>query len=541
MSYKSRFIYIDDNGDLQEGMSGGIFITDIQPASGGIVQNTYKNNIIGKNIIELCKSDDNSIIVTVEWDGVAYDWNGTVTINGVSITNGQLISANSRRFVGSATIQVDSNITEIIALHEFGATSKCVFEFQGNGPIITDVRYVNGYPGTQTEVKENDVFDLEITFDPNSSVPSIIDIIDYGSMKSSTHNNIVLDNNHKVVITGIIDSTSDNVQLLPARVRSRNSFGTPGNYKNTDDNGNNEGINLIKCNDRMPSFVDNGTTFPVNQLAFKGNENGSKDVTVAYFTTVVYSSPTGEFTISNPNTYESSKSITCTNPGVYNDNLTNFSITAHRAENDTYATFNTNIEVADIAPIITLTQPYVRLRSSSSGINYTITAISNQNISNNIQMDVNIPVSGTWQGISWNGSSKIKTRDIRITDNDQKGEGDWSFITTPTNNAGIPAQISGKERVGGFVARTITIPAWPNREGNIGTVVVDTNKLICENLSKGGTAPNGGTIFTYKNNTANEENKYTITGSMDTWYNCDQNNAVSNTSGTAKVILEESV
>jgi len=82
--------------------------------------------------------------------------------------------------------------------------------------------------------------------------------------------------------------------------------------------------------------------------------------------------------------------------------------------------------------------------------------------------------------------------------------------------------------------------------------VVDTSKLICENLSKGGGGPNGGTVFAFDSSPGtgapdDEVDKFCITDAVpgvdddnQYWYNKDQANAISNTSGTAQVLLTES-
>jgi hypothetical protein len=198
------------------------------------------------------------------------------------------------------------------------------------------------------------------------------------------------------------------------------------------------------------------------------------------------------------------------------------------------------IEVADQAPTVIVTQAVSRLRSSPLGVSYPITATSNQKLATLPVFSVGIPVSGTWAGSAWIGGEKIKTRNIIINDSDLKGTGNWFWDSaTPTNKAGIPANIQGTETVGGFLERVLTIAAWPNREAAIGTLVTDTSKLVCENLSKGGGGPYGGTMFIYQFGLANALDHYSIINT-DTWYNCDQPNAVSNTTGTAQVILSES-
>ena len=72
----------------------------------------------------------------------------------------------------------------------------------------------------------------------------------------------------------------------------------------------------------------------------------------------------------------------------------------------------------------------------------------------------------------------------------------------------------------GFSSRTIS--ASPNSLGaglaDIGTSVSNPNSISFENISEGGTAPNGGTIYTYKSyadgfqlsNAIDENNNFTV-------------------------------
>jgi len=522
---------------------GQLFATDITGA--GIVSDKeYATGTVPvEAVIVKATTDNDSVTIHFMAEG-GLNYSPVVTVDNIECTNLEQFPEDRRLFFGSVTVNVTE--TRTVALgSSTGSTGSVLIERAAGGPTILSVNFVGGYPGSQTEVKEGDSFEIEVHFDPAGSVPSVIRLITYGACLGAVYDiaSTELDwlDTHKATITGIIQATGSTAVLLGCRVSSNNAFGTASNTIDSDVSGSVDGFNVVLCNDLIPTFDDNSTTYPAGQNAFKGNESGVQNTTVHNYTSVVYSSPTGEFNVPNGGVYEQEKPIECTSPGSYNDASTNFRIVAQRAQNDTQSTFNKNIEVADIAPVITVTQPQSRLRSSVAGRNYTITASSNQNLSSTPALSIGITVSGTWQGSGWSGGLKVKTRDILIEDSGSKGTGDWFFDgAVPTNRAGIPASITGQENVGGFLERVLTIAAWPNRQALIGTVVTDPSKVVCENLSKGGEAPNGGTIFTYQPTTDNLENRFTIL-TNDTWYNCDQANAVSNTSGTAQVIISEIV
>jgi hypothetical protein len=191
------------------------------------------------------------------------------------------------------------------------------------GPEITNVKFVNGYPGTQTEVKNNDTFDIEIDFNPSGTEPVNAHIQDYGACKAQTislaGSGLNWGTVHTATITVTIDYTGTTVQALPCRLNAENSLGTIGNTANTNDGGGTiDGTDLVNCNDVVPTFIDNGTSYPASQAAFKGTESGSQSTTVNDYSSVVYSSPNGDFTIADTTIYALNKTITCTNPGNYN-------------------------------------------------------------------------------------------------------------------------------------------------------------------------------------------------------------------------------
>jgi len=478
-TYKARFLYVDDNGDYTEGMDGGIFITDAAPGGSGIVRMDYKSGVIGKQLPELIKSDDSTIIVTVEWDGIAYDWNGTVVINGVTVTNGQPISSDSRRFVGSATIPVDATTSGIVAMHNQGTIAEVPFQYQGAGPVITNVEFVNGYPGSQTEVKANDTFDLEVTFDPNSPTPVSIEVADFGAMKYSIHNNITPDANHKVVITGTVDNTSNSVQSLPGRVRAKNDFGTFGAYRDTNaTGGTTDGVHLIKCNDLHPTVIFGTITYSSGFDALKNTETATIAMTTSDLNTIAYSSPTNELTITDPNLDESTKTVT-RQSGDYNVSNANVKAIAIRTANNAQTTATTTVYIAHVLPTVWITENSARFQHDPNGKDYTVTIHSNQWLRA-------VPTLSAPEGSlgSFSGSTpgSVFNATITIDDNDTNGTYNWQSLSAQ-NLAGLTQNTidtSGSNDdtyvIGGFVERDIYFDPQAIKMP-LGTYVSDTSKL----------------------------------------------------------------
>jgi hypothetical protein len=517
------------------GVSGEIKITDITPtASGNVHSKTYQDPP-NDTILQTCISSTLDITVSLECIFPL------VSVNGVDAT----LTPSGALYVGDVDVSLTGTGSVVAASTtpdgKLGAVDTALVTIQ-LGPEILTLSFTGGYPGSQTELKAGDTFQITGTTDVNSTG---VRIQDFGACQLSTP---TFASSTNFTVTGVIANRGTTPQALAARLQAKDAGGSFGTARDTDElGGTTDGVDLVTLNNIAPSFVDGGTTFPGGQTAFKGTEAGSQDTTVNNFDSVVYSSPNGNFTPALTTTYEQIKSITCTNPGNYNDSVVNFRIVASRVANDSSNTFNKVIEVADIAALVTVTQPQARLRSGgnvgTSAQNYVITATSNQNLPS--APDIAIPVDGTWQGGGFAGGPKVWTRTIQIHDDDTKGSSAWTFVSPPNNGAGTASNITGTQNVGGFVFRTMTIAAWTNREGSIGTQVVDTAKLECTNLSKGSS---GSLNYTYSAGVADVVDEFTITqptgvfnATGNLFYNKDLANAVSNSLGTQTVEIEEVV
>jgi len=461
---------------------GKVFVVDVTNDGDGLVGNFLyvPNTVPVDQVVSEATTDDDTVEIHFMAEG-GINYSPTVTVDGILCTNLQQYPGDQRLFFGSVSVNVPVTRDVPLVSSTAGVTSVLINRAPA-GPEILDVIFINGYPGVQTEVKENDTFDIQIDFEPTGTEPTDVFIQDFGACKAQTislaGSGLNWGTVHTAVVTVTIDYTSLLVQALPCQLNARNALGTIGNTMQTDHGGTTvDGTNLVNCNDVTPMFIDNGTTFPATQLAFKNTEVGSQDTTVNNFDTLTYSSPHGDFTISNVNTYLQDKPITCTHPGDYNDSAVNFQIDAHRIANDTNGTFTKIIEVADIAPIVIMTQPIARLQTgpAAPGVDYTITGTSNQNLFGLI--DVAIPVSGTWQGASFLGGMKIFTRDIKLLDSDVAGTAPWTWVTIPTNRANLNASIQGNEVVGGFIQRSISLDPFAT-EALLYAEVSDPTKLV---------------------------------------------------------------
>ncbi len=543
-----RIITIETTVDRQ----GWIYITDLDGQGAGIVSDKIYQDA-GNTVIQSGTSDTQDLEIDVK---ASYPLIEIATMSGTTEFNVQSYTlpraGDGSHYTGTVDYTMVSDApydikAEVTTPNDndpdcgVGACDNVVVEVDTPPELLT-LFFTGGYPGSQTQLKAGDTYQISGTTDKPANAIRISNL-DAGISQTLTFTEGV-----SFTVTMTIADRGTSTQALPAHGEARNSSGGFGSVRTTDELGGSvDGTDLVNLNNTYPSFVDNGTTFPASQTAFKGVEVGSQSTTVNNGDTAAYTSPHGDFTITAPGTLATVKTITCTNPGDYNDSATNFRIVANRAANDADSTFNKQIEVADVAPTLTVTQPQTRLRADSPAVSYVITATADQNIA--AAPDVGIPVSGNWLGGAFVGGAKVWTRSIEIEDGDATGISAWTLIGNITNNAGTTStSISGDENVGGFVSRQLVVAAWPVRQTEIGHSVADTGKLLCENLSKGGAGSNGGTDFSYVNSLTNTLDSFAITSPSgvlnttgDLWYNLDLANAVSNTTGTAIIILEETV
>ena len=450
-------IYVDVTsiGGGGTGSSGQIFITDVTGA--GIVSGKlYVPDTVPANrvLTEASTDADSCTIYFIAEGGLNYS--PLVTLNEIPCANLTEVAGDLRLFTGSFNVAVSVTTTYSL-VSSAGGSAAVTLNRAAVGPAVLSC-LIGALPGVQTTAKAGDSISVTGTVEPEATE---VRLVAFGAFDATGW---VACPGGVFTIPGIVSGATG---LQNARVQARNAFGTLG--------GTFDSSNQITLDQTIPQFTFNSITYPIGQLAFKGVEAGSVDVTVSDYTSLLYSSPHGDFIVASTAVYEQNKAITCTNPGDYNDSSTNYSIVAQKASNGSTNTYNLTVEVADIAPSVVVTQPNARLRSSALGVDYTITATSNQNLSG--APVLTIPVSGTWQGGGFVGGAKVWTRTIRIADADTNGTGAWTFSSVPVNNAGLSASISGNEVVGGFVSRNIALPAFANN-CNLGTQVAITAKLV---------------------------------------------------------------
>lgn len=479
------------------GGSGWVIIADATPNSGGTVTSKVFQNPPDNSVIQSFVSSDGEIDLLIRSGTPVVSLNG-----GGDITLSPAADGGHYQDLvpHSAGASGDIIVTAKTPDGDGGATDTTSLTLD-LPPNISAGIFTGGKPGIQTELKQGDLVQFQVTADKafNNVVVS-----DFGAAEADS---VAVASGLSATITLTVADRGTTPQALAARISVLDTVtGAPSATFDSDTPGTVEDVNVVTLNNLAPSFVDNGTTFPATQNAFSGTQTGSQDTTVNNADSAAYTSPHGDFTITLPNTLAAVKALTCTNPGDYNDSSTNFRIVATRDANDASTTFDKTIEVADIAPVVTTTQPATRLRSGgndgTSVQSHVITATSNQNLA--VAPGLTVPVGGTFQGGGFVGGPKVWTRTIDISDDDAKGIAAWAFSSTPTNNANTPASITGSQNNGGFVSRTLVVPAFA------ATVVLNTEVVDFAKLQAGNFSPGGPSSKQSIGTTADTTNGYTI-------------------------------
>lgn len=525
------------SGAFLTDVNGGIFIYDIYPTdSGNVSEKVYSTDGYS---LESCLTSVPELRVLVKATTGHTNYKPILIVNNENVTN--LIETSGQMMWSGYVDIIVSGTQTIYASHEDNATDECLITYQP-APIVQFARFTGGYPGSQSELKEGDTFLFYV--EANNEF-NAVEIQDTGAFQYSLET--LGSSVTNAFVTGIIADRGDIVSDYYGFVKLRDSYGSFGPQFDTSSSGVVDGVSTVKLNNIYPTITFSNIDYPGTQEAIKDSESATGTMTISDINSIYYSSPTSQISITNPSLNETEKIFTRI-AGDYNISITNVIASGHRIGNDTFTISSGIVKIANIDAQLQVTEESSRLKSGgnqgTSAQNHVITITSDQQLYESPTLTA---PTGVWQSSGFVGGPTIYTRSIQIHDNDEKGIYTWGVISGVNLAHKITSGITGNDtyELGGFAFRTLTVPAWPNRETSIGTRVSDSGKLECTNLSKGDT---GSLNFSYKSNTDNLIDFYTITDPTivanptgNIWYNCDLANAVSNTGGTMQIELEETI
>tara|TARA_B100000989_G_scaffold298809_1_gene290012 strand:+ start:378 stop:2993 length:2616 start_codon:yes stop_codon:yes gene_type:complete len=384
--------------------------------------------------------------------------------------------------------------------------------------------------GTQ-EVKAGDTINSEIVVDGKGvSINNIsISVQNEGVSKgtqtsfSSTYSKTTLsDGTYKftvpISVFGSIGSSNRDGDQA-ASFKARNNFGTQSDKFTTTD--------TAKLNNgSAPSVSISSITYPASQQAIKDTESATVLNTLNNYDSVIYASPNNQLTISNPNTFESNKSVDYLNGGynVKNDGgQNNIKISATKTSNGITIEDQDVVNIANTPLSLSINNLASKLISSPAGNSDQFSMSSNQLMLTAPSLSTSSAQTNPSQLTINSSGTGRNSNSFTIVAKDVDTKGTFSWQVSAFNLANIETtSISTRPtyKLEGFSSRTIS--ASPNSLGaglaDIGTTVSNPTNVSLENISEGGTAPNGGTIYTYKSyadgfqlsNAIDENNNFTV-------------------------------
>lgn len=514
-------------------VTGGLFFTNMAPTSTGIVgSKVYAAGTVPANkVITEATTDTDNVTVTLFAEGGSAFYSPTVTIETNPPQAGGVITAtltedpsDKRAFVATANLTGITADTVITARSSTNAVTTATIHRAVAGP---DVNYITigALPGTQTEAKAGDVITISGRV-PNDA--TYVEIIAGGAAASLVSLTVGAADSFGTGYKDISGSftVSGLTGLQGITARARNALGTFGN--------NVASTNKITLNQTYPTIGARTVTYPATQSALKGSETATVAATITNADTVVYTT-SADLSVTASTTYAATKTVTRVG-GTYVYGVNNYTITATKASNGAVSSATAQIAIADAAPTaaITISGSPVRLRSSATGQDYTITVTANERLNTAPNITAS---SGTWQG-AWAGSGTTWTRTLRIVDSDPKGAQTFTAsLTNIANVVGTTITAGSAYNVGGFPTRTITFNAF-ERFHAIGTTVEDITKVTA--------AYTGATTLTRYTDNGDHFQGFTIVNAQGEYdpkggylFISDSAFAGSNTTGTLQLDITE--
>lgn len=395
-------------------------------------------------------------------------------VKNITVTNTTPPSATFTTTVDTASLGLTNLKLKVSAKNAFGSQGPVHESVQTisakQGPTIQGLS-IGSYPGAQTELKDGDLIDVTVEFDTNNV--SGLEFDGHGGQYSTTTTNL---SSTVQMIVGTDDLSPVDVSLKVKAKSSHNKFGDWFVSSET-----------IKVCNQYPTYTGWEVIYPENQLALKQNETADVSLTIenqGNSPIYSYTAPGSQISVPATSEYSVNKTVTCTNPEIYNITTDNFQVTTTRTENNATSTYSNVVLVADQQPTITVSHNAgARMRSGGNqGTDpqqYTVTITSDQSLKS---FEMQPGGGGVFTSSNWVGSSNNTTwtmNSIEIHDDDIKGDHTWTAIecVNLSNMTKQTVDAGSTYTLGGFVQRTIVVSRL-SRYATLGTRVSNPTKLV---------------------------------------------------------------
>lgn len=503
------------------------------------------------------------------------NWSDLTDTIDYSTLNGNISIANDATFENPKTVNYvggvynnQNNVEISAARNANGATdSESLTVKIANGPVISSATIITpaisaASPhviGT-TEIKDGDTVNVEVEVDTqgesaNSIRLSVLNAgISNGSQTSmSSYSSVLVSGDvYKYTIPVIVTGSSSRNGAQSVTIQASNQYGT---YSDTLTSSN-----TATVNNTAPSITITSIDYPTGQSAIKNSESATINNTISNYDTVLFETLLGQLNISNPTAWSASKVVDY-NSGGYNISNNNLKITATKTSNGMSTIKRDIVKIANTPLSLSINNLASPLSSSPSGLSDNFNLVSDQQFLSAPTLSLDSSQTSPSSLTVTSSGTGTTSNSYRITVSDSDTKGTFLWGVSATNLAGLSTTtISTNPNyiLAGFSSRTIN--ASPTSLGaglaNVGTTISNTSDVTFENLSEGGTAPNGGTIYTYQSypdgtqldNSYDVDNKFTVCDSSgltdadgDHVFNLDKLNRAANTSTSnpAQFVIKE--
>ena len=466
--------------------SGWVAIEDIDVPSGTVSSRLWQDGP-NNTILQSATVSGTGIDVTVRSSYPLVTVNGTPATLTPAADGGHYEGTVSITIAGSGTISVNC----LTANNTVGAEDDMAVTLSAP-PVLLTLSFTGGYPGAQTELKEDDQFSITLTADKNFDQ---VEVIDFEAGKTKI---IPVAPTSSATVAIDIANRGNTVAARFARVRVRDAItGANSATRDTDELGGTvDGTDLVNVNNFAYAVTLGTPTYPASQQALKAAESSTVTSTNDYAgapgDTALWDSPGAELSIPSPTIIGASKVVSRLG-GTYNVSVDNLRITLFRAANANTTVVQRVVQIADVAPTIDITLPAARLRS---GGNHGTVAQDHSVQINSSQLLAGVPSlvadaggnRGTFQGGGFTGAGATWNRDLRVDEVVPDEKGTFAFASlVATGLAGLVQNTinSGASyTLGGFVPRTLNFAPF-TANSTEAVVVADETKLASGSFSNG--------------------------------------------------------
>ena len=335
------------------GSAGKVFITDVVKRGAC----TYVDLVYGtgndEGTVTAATVNADTVYISVEWDRTEY-YGGFPTVSGVSLSAFETIKVGNTYSIAEYEATIPSGNT--ITFDYEGETASLSCDIITTEAIFSGVLDQN-YPGSQTELKENDIMSATIYADTNTAFTEI-EISGMGCSKAQSIG--PFSSTESYVFTYTIPDNGDSTTSADMTFRIKTTF--DDTWKEWD-----VSENEVVLNNTYPVATITGYDYPGDQLALKDEEEAIVSTSFTDADSTTLSNVGSQLKTISITSVGANTSVYADSPGVFNNSATNLQITGTRTANDATTTTNGIVVIADIVPALS-DNTEARLRSGFTSV-----------------------------------------------------------------------------------------------------------------------------------------------------------------------------